>query len=233
MFNLKMFDIDPFKDHFFIYNSNSNYSIPSLKKNEKKKVHYSQMGIGLKKQLDKAKSLFKHKSMPKMKNKERRFLPVIPVKNFQITSTQFKKFLMLNNDNFKKKKKIYMKNSHRKSCIPIFKTSSNFRTFKNSNFGSRERINRNSRISLDFSTLRSVHKTDNYNMTKNMGYKRNKIENLMYTILDNNRSEKSEIKLLASKYNKTYILDREKKRRNFINSINNSLVSNRKMSNEN
>ena len=63
------------------------------------------MGIGLKKQLDKAKSLFKHKSMPKMKNNERRFLPVIPVKNFQITSTQFKKFLMLNNDNFKKKKK--------------------------------------------------------------------------------------------------------------------------------
>ncbi len=232
MLNIKMFDIDPFKDHFFIYNSNSNYSIPSLKKNEKKKVHYSQMGIGLKKQLDKAKSLFKHKSMPKMKNNERRFLPVIPVKNFQITSTQFKRFLMLKNENSEKKKssnKIHF----RKSCIPIFKTTSNFKKFKNTNFNKKEKIKRNNRLSLDFTTLRSFNKTDNYNMTKNMGEERNKIDNLMYRILDNNRSEKSEIKLLSSKYNKTYILDREKKRRNFINSINNSLVSNRKMSNEN
>jgi hypothetical protein len=233
MLNIKMFDIDPFKDHFFVYNSNASYSIPNLKKQEKKKVHYSQMGIGLKKQLDIAKSLFKHKSMSKIKNNERKFLPVIPVKNFEITSTQFKRFLMIKNNKSEHQKNSY-KNIYRKSCIPIFKTSSNFSKFKNSNFIPKKGIHRNSRLSLDFSTLRSVHKTDNYNMTRNMGDERNKIDNLMYKILDNNRSEKSEIKILASKYNKTYILDREKKRRNYINSINNSLVlNNKKMSYDN
>ena len=49
MFNLKMFDIDPFKDHFFVYNSNANYSIPSLKKNEKKKSSLFSNGNWIKK----------------------------------------------------------------------------------------------------------------------------------------------------------------------------------------
>ncbi len=50
---------------------------------------------------------------------------------------------------------------------------------------------------------------------------RNKLDNLMNDILDNNRSEKMEIRFLASQYNKFDILERKKKRRNIVKSINN------------
>ena len=50
---------------------------------------------------------------------------------------------------------------------------------------------------------------------------RNKLDNLMNAILDNNRTEKMEIRFLASQYNKNDILEREKKRRNIVKSINN------------
>jgi hypothetical protein len=52
---MKMFEIDPFKE----YVGHFNYSLFVLKKKESKRIHYSQLGFGLKKQLDLAKSLFK------------------------------------------------------------------------------------------------------------------------------------------------------------------------------
>lgn len=58
-------------------------------------------------------------------------------------------------------------------------------------------------------------------MNKNMVDERNKLDNLMNAILDNNRTEKMEIRFLASQYNKNDILEREKKRRNIVKSINN------------
>ena len=50
-------------------------------------------------------------------------------------------------------------------------------------------------------------------MNKNMVDERNKLDNLMNDILDNNRSEKMEIIFLASQYNKFDILEREKKKK--------------------
>lgn len=216
---MKMFEIDPFKEHV----GHFNYSLPVLKKKESKRIHYSQLGFGLKKQLDLAKSLFKKNNLSESEKIERKFHPFIPVKNFKITSTQFQKYLMLKN--VKSEKKINHSENFRKSNRPsLYKNSSNYNKY-NTSKPIREinenRLNRNNRLSLDFITVRSVYRTDNFNMNKNMVDERNKLDNLMNAILDNNRTEKMEIRFLASQYNKNDILEREKKRRNIVKSINN------------